>query len=103
MEEEKTWAWLMPSGKTYKVVTKPEDGGTIKVYNPDGKLVSKEEKLSKEAVSLIEKKFLKTVAAKVGAKEMEKGKGTEDNSEIAMYNTIRSNCSISGGLINSKL
>ncbi len=74
----------MPSGKIYKVVTKPEEG-TIKVYNPDGKLVSKDEKLSKEAVSLIEKIFLENVAAMVGAMEKEKGNGTEENLETAMY------------------
>ncbi|MHC1611454.1 MAG: hypothetical protein ACXQTW_07685 [Candidatus Methanospirareceae archaeon] len=79
-EKEKIWAWLMPSGKIYKVVTKPAEG-TIKVYDGDRKLVNKEEKLSEEAVSLIEKNFLEIVAAKV------RGKGTEneDNLEIAMY------------------
>ncbi|MGB2728026.1 MAG: hypothetical protein WBD09_06070 [Halobacteriota archaeon] len=83
-EKEKKWAWLMPTGKIYKVVTNPEDG-TIKVYSPDGKLVNKEEKLSKGAVSLIEESFLETVAAKVGAEEKEKGTGTEDELETAMY------------------
>ncbi|MGB2842062.1 MAG: hypothetical protein WBC40_06250 [Halobacteriota archaeon] len=83
-EKEKKWAWLMPTGKIYRVVTNPEDG-TIKVYNPDGKLVNKEEKLSKGAVSLIEKSFLEAVAAKVGAEEKAKGTGTEDELETAMY------------------
>ncbi len=72
----------MPSGKIYKIVTKPEDG-TIKVYNPDGKLVRSEEKITEEEVSLIEKNFLETVAAMVGAKEKEEE--TEDNLETAMY------------------
>ena len=84
MEEKKTWAWLMPSGKIYKVVTNPEDG-TIKVYDQNRKLVSKEEKLSKEVVSLIEEIFLENVAAKVGTKEKEKGTETEDNLETTMY------------------
>jgi len=83
-EKEKKWAWLMPTGKIYKVVTNPEDG-TIKVYNPDGKLVNKEEKLSKEVISLIEKSFLEAVAAKVGAEEKEEGTGTGDELETAMY------------------
>ncbi len=83
-EKEKTWAWRMPSGKIYKVVTNPEDG-TIKVYNPDGKLVRSEEKINEDGICLIEKIFLETVAAKVGGKEMEKGNGTEDNLETAMY------------------
>jgi len=83
-EKEKKWAWLMPTGKIYRVVTNPEDG-TIKVYNPDGKLVNKEEKLSKGAVSLIEKSFLEAVAAKVGAEEKAKGTGTGDELETAMY------------------
>ncbi|MGB2729010.1 MAG: hypothetical protein WBD09_11185 [Halobacteriota archaeon] len=81
-EKEKAWAWLMPSGKTYKIVTNPGDG-TIKVYDEDRNLVSKEEKLSEEAISLIEKNFLETVAAKVRGNGMEKAKGTED--ETAMY------------------
>ena len=83
-KKEKKWAWLMPTGKIYGVVTNPEDG-TIKVYNPDGKLVNKEEKLSKEVISLIEKSFLEAVAEKVGVEEKEKGTGTEDNPETAMY------------------
>jgi len=83
-KKEKEWAWLMPTGKMYKVMTNPEDG-TIKVYSPDGTLVNKEEKLSKGAVSLIEKNFLEAVAAKVGAEEKAKGTGTEDNPETAMY------------------
>lgn len=85
-EQEKTWTWLMPSGKIYRVVTNQEDG-TIKVYDQNRKLVSKEEKLSKEAVSIIERIFLENVAAKVGAKEKEKGKGegTEDTLVTATY------------------
>jgi hypothetical protein len=83
-EKEKTWAWLMPSGKIYKVVTNP-GVGTIEVYDEDRKLVSKEEKLSEEAVNLLEKIFLETAASEVGGKEMEKGEGTEDNLGIAMY------------------
>lgn len=88
MEEEKAkiWAWLMPSGKIYKVVTNPEKG-TIDVYDEDRKLVSKEEKLSEEAISLLEKIFLETAASEVGGKEkgMEKGEGTENELGIAMY------------------
>jgi len=84
MEEEKTWAWLMPSGKIYKVVTKQGEG-TIDVYDEDRKLVSKEEKMSEEAVSLLEKIFLETAASEVGGKEMERGKGTGDDLETAMY------------------
>jgi len=83
-EKEKTWAWLMPSGKIYKVVTNLEEG-TIDVYDEDRNLVTKEEKLSEEAVSLLEKIFLETAAAEVGGKEIEKGEGTEDELGIAMY------------------
>lgn len=84
MEKENTWVWLMPSGKMYNIVTNPGDG-TIKIYDEDRKLVGKKEKLSEEAVSVIEENFLETVAAKVRGKEMEKEKGTEDNLETAMY------------------
>jgi len=77
---EKTWAWLMPSGKIYKVVTN-QAKGTIEVYDEDRRLVSKEEKLSEVAISLLERIFLETVASEVGVKE----KGTEDELEIAMY------------------
>ena len=88
MEEEKAKirAWLMPSGKIYKVVTNQEDG-TIRVYNPNGALVKKDEKLSGAAVSLIEKSFLETVATVVEEKGMETGKetGNKLKDEIAMY------------------
>ncbi len=85
-EKEKIWAWLMPSGKIYKVVTNPE-GGTISVYNPKGVLVKKDEKLSVAAVSLIEKNFLETVATKVEGKGIETGKETKNEltDEIEMY------------------
>ncbi|MEA2033518.1 MAG: hypothetical protein U9N41_08055 [Euryarchaeota archaeon] len=87
-EKEKIWAWLMPSGKIYKVVTNPEDG-TISVYNPNGELVKKDENLSDAAVSLIEKNFLETVATMVEEKEVgtETGKetGNELADEIGMY------------------
>ena len=57
-EKEKTWAWLMPGGKIYRVVTNPEDG-TIKVYDEDRKLlVRKEEKMSDEVVRIIEEKYV---------------------------------------------
>jgi len=87
-EKEKIWAWLMPSGKIYKVVTNPGDG-TISVYNPNGELVKKDENLSDAAVSLIEKNFLGTVATMVEGKGkgMETGKetGNELTDEIGMY------------------
>lgn len=87
MEEkkEKIWAWLMPSGKIYKVVTNPENG-TIQVYDPEGKLVKKDEQLSVAAVNIIEKNFLETVATKVNGKSTETGKETKSSSdEIEMY------------------
>ena len=87
-EKAKIWAWLMPSGKIYKVVTNQGDG-TIRVYNPNGELVKKTEKLSGAAVSLIEKNFLETVATMVEGKGMEmetvKETGTELMDEIGMY------------------
>lgn len=82
MEEEKKniWAWLMPSGKIYRVVSNPA-GGTIRIYDPHGTLVKKYETLSEAAVSLIEKNFLGTVATMV------KGKETKNDitDEIALY------------------
>lgn len=81
-EKEKIWAWLMPSGKIYKVVTNPDDG-TIRVYNPKGELVKKDEKLSVAAVSLIEKNFLETVATRIEMKGKERE--TEKELEIGMY------------------
>ena len=85
-EKEKIWAWLMPSGKIYKVVSNPGDG-TIRVYNQNGELVKKDEKLSGAAVSLIEKNFLETVATMVEGKGMETGKetGNDLTDEIGMY------------------
>ena len=82
--KEKTWVWLMPSGKLYKVVTNPDDR-TITVYDPNGNLVKKDEKLSSASVNLIEDAFLKTVATKIDRGT--KVKETVDNltDEIAMY------------------
>lgn len=82
MIEEKIWAWLLPSGKIYKVVTNSEDG-TISVYDQNGELVKKEENLSGEAVNLIETKFLETVATVVGGKKMKMVNELTD--EIGMY------------------
>lgn len=82
MIEEKIWAWLLPSGKIYKVVTNPGDG-TISVYDQNGELVKKEENLSGEAVNLIETKFLETVATVVGGKKMKMVNELTD--EIGMY------------------
>jgi hypothetical protein len=88
MEEtkEKIWAWLMPSGKIYRVVSNPV-GGTIKVYKPDGTLVKKYEPLSEAEVNLIEQNFLGTVATMVNGNEKEEGNETKNalTDEIAMY------------------
>lgn len=84
-EKERTWTWLMPSGKVCKVVTNPESG-TVKVYDQNGKLVREEEKLSEEAVSIIEKDFLEITAAKVKEKGTEMGNGTRNELlETEMY------------------
>lgn len=85
-KKEKTWAWLMPSGKIFRVVSNPAEG-RISVYDQDGTQVKKYDTLSEAAVSLIEKNFLGTVATVV------RGKGTETEKEskkdmaddIAMY------------------
>jgi len=78
----------MPSGKIYKVVTNPEKG-TIRVYNPEGELVKRDEGLSNAAVSLIEKNFLEVVATMVkeeGAVTVkERETGNELTDEIGMY------------------
>jgi hypothetical protein len=88
MEEakEKIWAWLMPSGKIYRVVSNPV-GGTIKVYKPDGTLVKKYDTLSETEINLIEEHFLGTVATMVKGEEKEQGKETKTTmtEEIAMY------------------
>ena len=84
--KEKIWAWLMPSGKIYRVVSNP-GGGTIKVYKPDGTLVKKYETLSETKVHLIEENFLGTVATMVKGKEKEPGNEpkNEVQEEIALY------------------
>ena len=82
--KEKTWVWLMPSGKVYKVVTNSDDG-TITVYDPNGKLVKKDEKLSSVSVNLIEDAFLQTVATMVDGKVKIKETGSNPTDEIAMY------------------
>ncbi len=85
-EETKIWAWVMPSGNIYKVVSNPVDG-TICLYDPDGKLVKKHEKLSKAEVTLIEKNFLETVATMVSGKETETGEETKKDMAdgVAIY------------------
>jgi hypothetical protein len=83
---EKIWAWLMPSGKIYRVVSNSV-GGTIKVYKPDGTLVKKYETLSEAEVHLIEQNFLGTVATMVKGKESEPGNEPKNDvtDEIALY------------------
>lgn len=85
-DKKKTWAWLMPSGRIYKVVSNPKVG-TISVYDPDGTLVKKYGTLSEAEVTLIEKNFLETVATMVGGKGIEPGAETRDDmaDKIAMY------------------
>jgi hypothetical protein len=78
--EEKVWAWRMPSGELYTVVTNHVDG-TIKVYDPAGTLVKQDENLSRAALSLIEKNFLENVATEVKGNEAEK----ETMDEIRLY------------------
>ena len=56
-----TWKWKQPNGKIYKVVSNPKNG-TIHVYDEDSNLVMVKKKLSKRAISLVEKKFLNIVA-----------------------------------------
>jgi len=84
--KKKTWAWLMPSGKIYRVVSNPA-GGIIRVYDPNGTLVKKYDTLSEAAVSLIEQNFLGTVATMVEGKGMEMEKETKNDiaDEIGMY------------------
>jgi hypothetical protein len=84
MKEENVWAWLMPSGKIYRVLTNPEDG-TVKVYDPSGKLTRKDENLAEEAVTAIEKNFLDVVATKVKGKEMIKVPEKDITNDIALY------------------
>lgn len=90
MNEEKTkiWAWLVASGRLYRVVSNPADGA-ISVYNPEGTLVKRYENLSKAEVCLIEKTFLETVATLLNGNETEteqrSTQGNEMADEIAMY------------------
>lgn len=65
----------MLSGKIYRVMTNPMDG-TIKVYDPGGKLTRSEENLTEAAVKTLEKNFLDVVATRV------KVKGEEPEMEI---------------------
>ncbi len=78
-KEERMWTWLMPSGKRYNVVTNIEEG-TIKVFDPDRKLVNKEEQLSADAIRFVEKNFLEYEEAKVRLQELELVKGSEGKS-----------------------
>ncbi|MFZ2071183.1 MAG: hypothetical protein WAV32_06265 [Halobacteriota archaeon] len=71
------WLWIMPSGKIYRVMTNPIDG-TIKVYDPSGKLTRSEENLTEAAVKTLEKNFLAVVATRVKVKV----KGEEPEMEI---------------------
>ncbi len=91
MKEAKVWAWLMPSGKIYRVLTNPRDG-TVKVYGSNGKLTRKDENLTEEVIKLIEKNFLDVVATRVDVKEQDAVKEepekdiTKDITEdIALY------------------
>jgi len=43
--EEKVWAWQFAGGKIYRVVSNPEEG-TIKVYNPNGKIIQENKNLN---------------------------------------------------------
>ncbi|MBN1761970.1 MAG: hypothetical protein JW878_02660 [Methanomicrobia archaeon] len=76
-EKKKIWAWLMPSGKIYKVVSNPA-GGTIRIYNQNGTLVKEYEALSEAAVNVIEQNFLETVATVVHGKEPDADTKTKD-------------------------
>lgn len=81
-EKEKIWAWLMPTGKIFKVVTNPEDG-TINVYDSNGKLIRKDKGLSNTAINLIEENFLEIVATMIKEKAMKNENNLAD--EIGMY------------------
>ena len=85
-EETKVWAWLVPSGRIYRVVSNPA-GGTISLYDSDGTLVRRYETLSKAEVCLIEKNFLELVATLVSESGAETGEGSkrEMAEDIAMY------------------
>ncbi len=67
MKNDRIWAWLMPSGKIYKVITNSYEG-TIEVYNPRLELISMNQSMGKEAVNLIEDIFLSAVATEVTEK-----------------------------------
>ncbi len=58
------WAWVQPVDRIWKVVSDPEKG-TISVFNEQGKLISEQRDLSKEAVALLEKEFLGIVATRL--------------------------------------
>lgn len=87
-EKKKIWAWHMPSGEMYRIVSSPAEG-TISVFDQNGTLVKKYETLSEEAVYMIEKNFLETVATMVSGERKETGLGGETRREteenIAMY------------------
>ncbi len=58
------WAWVQPVDRIWKVVSDPEKG-TISVFNEQGKLISEQRNLTKEAVALLEKEFLGIVATRL--------------------------------------
>ncbi len=81
------WAWLMPSGRIYRVMTSPEEG-TIRVYNHRGELIKKADNLSAEAVRLVERNFLQVVATMVkgsGSTVGAEGEGDEEEDESLFF------------------
>jgi len=68
MKNDRIWAWLMPSGKIYKVITNSYEG-TIEVYSPSLELISMNQSMSREAVNLIEDIFLSAVATEITEKK----------------------------------
>ncbi len=55
------WAWIQPVDRIWKVVSDSEKG-KICVYNEKNDLIFEHSGLSKEAVLLLEKNFLRIVA-----------------------------------------
>ena len=57
----KTWKWIQPNNRIWKVVSDPIRGSII-VYDENGKEILKRQGLTKKALKMIERNFLNIVA-----------------------------------------
>lgn len=86
--KEKSWAWGMAGRRIYKVVSNPEEG-TVKVYDPNGKLVEEHKGLSSEGVNVVEENFLKITSTKMGTDKEGRFKRIDESKMEETENYIR--------------